>query len=240
MIDTDKTIDRLIEPQTIDPRTKIVFLITQLVILFTSESLWYHSYLIVLSLILIISIKFPLKTLLKIALAFLFFSFLGIFFLHQKQTLDELILLFYLFFNRFITSFCLITWFFQTVSTNELSIVMNKMYIPQKLTTIFTSLYQLIPLFTKEISILNHSRRIKGFVSPSWNVINQFSILKKMLKTVFIRAINNSILFAETLVIKGYNPSIKRKYSISRRFRIKDFFISSVSIAICVLSFYFF
>ncbi|UJG42259.1 MAG: energy-coupling factor transporter transmembrane protein EcfT [Candidatus Heimdallarchaeum endolithica] len=238
MLDSDKTINRLIEPKTIDPRTKVVFLITQLVILFTSKSIWYHSYLIVLSLLLLVNIKFPIRTLLKIILFFLFFSLLGLFFLYKKQTLYELIILFYFFFNRFITSFCLITWFFQTVSTNELSIVMNKMHFPQKLTTIFTSLYQLIPLFTKEISVLNYSRRIKGFVSPRWNIINQFFILKKMLKTVFIRAINNSILFAEALVMKGYNPSIKRKYSINRQFRIKDFLFSFISIIICVLSFF--
>ncbi|MHA1304008.1 MAG: energy-coupling factor transporter transmembrane component T family protein [Candidatus Heimdallarchaeaceae archaeon] len=223
----------LVDPPTFDPRSKIVFLLTTLIELFYTKNIYTHISLIIVFAIVIYFSRPKIGFIVRSTIFFGFLAGIATTFAYLQEVTEQPFILLLLVFSRFVNSFFLITWFFNTVTPNELAIVLEKLYFPRKILWLLTSIYQFIPILTKEASLVNDVRKMKGFVAKRWNIKKQLTILRKMIKPLFTRATNRGIDLAEAMVLKGYNPKIKRTYCIDRRLRFKDTLLMIISIALC-------
>jgi energy-coupling factor transporter transmembrane protein EcfT len=140
---------------------------------------------------------------------------------------------------RFIASFLFIAWFFYTVNPYELAVTLEKIYFPGKFVWFLTTIYQLIPVFSKEAKAINDIRKIRGLVSKKWNVKRHFYVLKKTLNPLVTGAINRGVDLAEVMVVKGFEPRRRKTHILNLKIKILDiiYIILAISSVVLVIVF---
>ena len=88
------------------------------------------------------------------------------------------------------------------MSPYELAISLEKMYVPSILTWLITTIYQFIPVLTKEVLEINSIRKLKGLTAKKWKIRRQFYILRKTLKPLITGSMNRGVDLAEAMILK--------------------------------------
>lgn len=221
----------------VDPRSKMIIVISALIIVLYTKNLYILIGVSVLSLLLVLLMKINLKVLISSIILFSIFSLIATLISYFMINREKPFSTFGIIECRFITSFLFIAWFFYTVNPYELAVSLEKMYFPGKFVWFLTTIYQLIPVFSKEAKVINDVRKIRGLVSKKWNVKRQLYIVRKTLNPLITGAINRGVDLAEVMVIKGFKPQRRESHILNIKIKIFDIIyillaISSVVIVI--------
>jgi len=214
--------DKYLSHFYIDPRAKLVFILALIIIILYTANLYVLVSLTYISLILIIISGMNFKSFIRTFVFLTIFSVLASLFAFLTNITYNPYLTFTLIECRFITSFLLITWFFRTTTPYELSIVLEKMYLPVKFAWFLTTIYQFIPTLSKEAQKINEARRIKGLTSKKLNFKQIFRVLKKSFNPLVTNSINRGIDLAEAMIIKGFQPKRRKIFILDLSIRIFD------------------
>jgi energy-coupling factor transport system permease protein len=224
----------------LDPRTKLVLIFALIIIVLYTSNLYILVSLTYISVILVIISRMEFK---KFIITFIFltvFSVLAALFAFLTNITYTPYLTFTLIECRFVTSFLMITWFFRTTTPYELSIALEKIYIPVKFTWFLTTIYQFIPTLTKEAQKINEIRKIKGLTAKKWNIKQSFHVLRKSFNPLVTNSINTGIDLAEAMVIKGFQPRRKNSYTLDLRIKIYDILVMILTCSAVTLTIIFF
>ncbi|MHA1592256.1 MAG: energy-coupling factor transporter transmembrane component T [Candidatus Heimdallarchaeaceae archaeon] len=140
---------------------------------------------------------------------------------------------------RFVASLLLITWFFNSVSPYELAVALEKMYLPAKLVWLIISIYQFVPVLSKEATDINSVRKLKGLIGRRLNLRRQYYIMKKTLRPLMAGSINRGIDLAESMVLKGFEPKRRKNHVLDIHIKIIDIIVIILVLAILGLVIYF-
>jgi len=140
---------------------------------------------------------------------------------------------------RFVATLFLITWFFNSVSPYELAVALEKMYLPAKLIWLIISIYQFVPVLSKEAMEINSVRKLKGLIGKRLNLRRQYYIMKKTLQPLMAGSINRGIDLAESMVLKGFEPKRRKNHVLDVHIKLIDIVTIILIIAILGLVIYF-
>ena len=235
----DKTFFHLSKKYSTDPRTKLVILSLMLFSIF-----FFRDWIVLLSLtatsvLFIILVKPKIVFLIRFILFLLVFSALATFFAYRSNSAIDPFEIFAIISSRFLTTFFIITWFFSSVQPYELAVVLEKMYVPTRITWFLTTIYQFIPILTKEAQTINEIRKLKGLTAKMWQFKKQVIIIKSTLKPLISGTMNKAIDLAEAMTIKGFQPNIRREHIVNMNLRIYDYILILVmgTSLICLIIF---
>ncbi len=224
----------------LDPRSKLVILIAFLVSVLYSMNLYVLISLVSFSLLLVLISRINPKYILVAVFFLSLFSGLATLIAHYTVTIESIYMFFAAIEIRLVSSFFIISWFFYTVSPYELSISLEKMYVPSILTWLITTIYQFIPVLSKEVIEINNIRKLKGLTAKKWKMGKQFYILRKTLKPLITGSMNRGVDLAESMILKGFKPIRRDNHLLDLSIRIIDIFIMMISIAalVCIIIFF--
>lgn len=220
---------------TLDPRTKIIILLSCTIGVLYSSNLYVLVCLLSLSILLMIISKPSLKMVFFTLFFLSIFSSITTIIIYYTSSSINPYLLFLIVECRFVTTFALFIWFLRTVEPYELAVTFEKMFVPAKLTWFITMMYQFIPTVMKEANEINEIRKLKGLTAKKWQLKRQFYNMRKTLKPLITGSINRGIDLAESVVLKGFKPRRRKFYVYNIRIRIIDIFVVIVSITGVVL-----
>lgn len=220
----------------VDPRSKMVIVISALIIVFYTKNLYILIGVSVLSLLLVLLIKINLKVLISSVVIFSVFSLIAALISYYMINREKPYTTFGIIECRFIASFLFIGWFFYTVNPYELAVSLEKMYFPGKFVWFLTTIYQLIPVLSKEAKVINDIRKIRGLVSKKLNVKNQLYVLRKTLNPLITGAINRGVDLAEVMVVKGFKPQRRKMHILSLKIQIFDLMYMVCAITSVILA----
>lgn len=224
----------------LDPRSKLVILIAFLVSVLYSMNLYLLISLAAFSLILVFMSKINPKYILVTVFFLSLFSGLATLIANYTITMDNIYMFFAAIEIRLVSSFFIISWFFYSVSPYELSISLEKMFVPSILTWLITTIYQFIPVLSKEVTEINNIRKLKGLTAKKWKMKKQFYILRKTLKPLITGSMNRGVDLAEAMILKGFKPKRRKDHLLDLHIKLIDIFVMILSIAIlvCIIIFF--
>ena len=224
----------------LDPRSKLLILAAFLIGVLYSLNIYVLISLVLFSLVLVLISKINPKHIL-IAVFFLsFFSGLATLIAYYTVTKDNIYMFFATIEIRLVSSFLIISWFFYTVSPYELSISLEKMFVPSILTWLITTIYQFIPVLSEEVIEINNIRKLKGLTAKKWKMRKQFYILSKTLKPLITGSMNRGVDLAEAMILKGFKPKRRKDHLLDLHIKIIDITVMlvSTSILVCIIIFF--
>ncbi|MEE9410345.1 MAG: energy-coupling factor transporter transmembrane component T [Candidatus Heimdallarchaeota archaeon] len=223
-----------------DPRTKFVILVAFLVCVLSSMNLYVLVAIVTLSFISLILTRIKFKFILLSIFFLTLFSFVGTVIAYFTVEVENIYYLFGIIEIRFLTSFFIVSWFFNSVSPYELSISLEKMYVPATITWLLTTIYQFIPVLGKEAQEINDIRKLKGLSAKKWQIKKQSYILTKTLRPLITGSINRSVDLAEAMIIKGFKPMRRKNHILDLHIKITDIILMLITIAamVCIIIFF--
>ncbi|MCG3220100.1 MAG: energy-coupling factor transporter transmembrane protein EcfT [Candidatus Heimdallarchaeota archaeon] len=219
----------------LDPRSKMIIVISSLIIVLYTKNLYVLIGVLILSLLLILIARISFKILIGSLVLFTLFSLIATVMIYFTVSKENPYTTFGIIECRFITSFLFIAWFFYTVDPYELAVSLEKMYFPGKFVWFLTTIYQLVPVLGKEAKTINDVRKIRGLVSEKWNFKRHFYVLKKTLNPLITGAINRGVDLAEVMVVKGFKPKRRKNHILNLRITLFDVLCIIISITSMVL-----
>ena len=224
----------------LDPRSKLIILVSFLIGVLYSLNLYVLMCLVLFSLLLVLMSKINLKYILMAVFFLSLFSGLATLIAYYVVTKDNIYMFFAAVEIRLVSSFFMISWFFYTVSPYELSISLEKMFVPSILTWLITTIYQFIPVLSEEVLEINNIRKLKGLTAKKWKMRKQFYILRKTLKPLITGSMNRGVDLAEAMILKGFQPKRREDHLLDLHIKITDITVMLVSIAIlvCIIVFF--
>ncbi|MCG3227374.1 MAG: energy-coupling factor transporter transmembrane protein EcfT [Candidatus Heimdallarchaeota archaeon] len=220
----------------LDPRSKMIIVISSLIIVLYSKNLFVLIGVLILSLLLVLIIRINIKILVGSLVMFTLFSLIATVVRYFLISKENPYTTFGIIECRFITSFLFIAWFFYTVDPYELAVSLEKMYFPGKFVWFLTTIYQLVPVLGKEAKTINDIRKVRGLVSKKWNIRRHFYVLKKTLNPLITGAINRGVDLAEVMVVKGFKPKRRKNHVLNLRINLFDVVCVIISITSVVLT----
>lgn len=219
----------------LDPRSKMIIMISSLTIVFYTKNLYILIGVLILSLLIIMIARINFKILVVSLVMFTLFSLIATVMNYFMISKENPYTTFGIIECRFITSFLFIAWFFYTVDPYELAVSLEKMYFPGKFVWFLTTIYQLVPVLGKEAKTINDIRKVRGLVSEKWNFRRHFYVLKKTLNPLITGAINRGVDLAEVMVVKGFKPKRRKNHVLNLKISLFDVVCVIISIASVVL-----
>jgi energy-coupling factor transporter transmembrane protein EcfT len=220
---------------SIDPRTKIVVVLTILTSVLYSSNIYLLGSLTLLSLFLVFVVRAKIKFVLLSIFFLSLFSLVATLLANMALAVENAYLLYVIILCRFVSSFLIMSWFFYSVEPYELAISLERMFIPAMLVWFIITIYQFIPVTTKEAKEVNDIRKIKGLTAKRWQIRRQFYNFKKTLKPLITGSINRGIDLAESMTIKGFIPKRRKNVYLDVRIRILDIIALLILISSLVL-----
>ncbi|MEA2069972.1 MAG: energy-coupling factor transporter transmembrane component T [Asgard group archaeon] len=221
----------------IDPRVKLLFVIAMM------------------CLTIIINNLFPIMLLFGLILPLLF---LGEFFLEWFRSLLVFLpfLLLIIILNAFLltaahpTTLALIIafrlliisavfgLFFQTVSPNELSLMLISFHLPYSLAWAMSTAYRFIPTLADETTMIANAQKARGLQIDQGHLIKRVKNFLPLLIPIFASALRRSWQLAEAIESRGWNARKKRTFLYKLEFQWWDGFILFFSLGILAVFFY--
>lgn len=259
-INKQKTWSGLGEKWHLDPRAMIVVVLAMLISSFYARNVYVLITLLLFSISIYITVEMKLKFLSKIVFFLTIFSIIAIiiafysgvfdytiatffqievkFVKFRIRSFEDLFAAFVQIEVRFVVSLLLINWFFNSVSPYELAVALEKMYIPAKLVWLIISIYQFVPVLSKEATDINSVRKLKGLIGRRRNLRRQYYIMKKTLRPLIAGSLNRGIDLAESMVLKGFEPKRRKNHVLDVQIKIIDTAIITIILAILGLVIY--
>lgn len=219
----------------LDPRSKMVIVVSLLIAVFVTKNLYILIGSLVLSSILALIAKINLRILVSSFILFSIFSIITTVLAYFMISKDNPYTTFGIIESRFLSSFLVIAWFFYTVDPYELAVGLEKMYFPGKFVWFLSTIYQLIPVLGKEANTINNIRKVRGLVAEKWNIKRQFYVLKKTLNPLVTGAINRGVDLAEVMIVKGFKPKRRKNHILNIKINLFDYFCIILFITAVVL-----
>ncbi|MHA2357965.1 MAG: energy-coupling factor transporter transmembrane component T family protein [Candidatus Heimdallarchaeaceae archaeon] len=235
---SDQEIELLMEFKSkslVDPRAKFIVLISTIICVLYSENLYILIGALLIASFLVAFARVNYKTIIRTILILTFFSILATILIYFTQTKENPYLTFGIIECRFLSTFLLIAWFFFTVDPSEFAVALEKMYFPGKFVWFLTTIYQIIPLASKEAKSINEIRKLKGLNSKIWRVRNTFYIIRKTLNPLITSTINRGVDLAEAMLMKGFVPRRRSVHILEVKIGVFDVAIMVLSITSVVL-----
>lgn len=230
-------------PSILAPLTKIIGLFSYLFMIFYSSNFFLHLTCLIISFIFSFLLLIDFEVSLHFILTSLAFTSLFsaglIWFSTLFIEISEPFHLFILVENRLISSLYLFTWFFASVSSYELFLTFNRLHFPPSLTWLIVTIYQFIPILSKEISTINNVRKLKGLTAKPWKIKEYIRVIKKTLKPMIIVSVNQGIEHAEMLLLKGFMLDRRMDQVIQIKMKYYDYIVAVVSFSLIFLTIFF-
>jgi len=219
----------------LDPRSKIIAVISSLVIVLVTKNLYVLVSVLFVSLLIAVIARIKLKVLISSFFLFTIFSAIATVIAYFMISKENPYTTFGIIECRFVASFLFIAWFFFTVDPYELAVALEKMYFPGKFVWFLTTIYQLVPVLSKEARTINDVRKIRGLVSEKWNMKKHFYVLRKTLNPLFTGAINRGVDLAEVMVVRGFKPKRRKNHILRLKLGFFDLICVMLSITAMIL-----
>jgi energy-coupling factor transport system permease protein len=219
----------------LDPRSKIVMVISSLIIVLYTKNLYVLIGVLAISTFLVLIARINFKVLIGSVIVFTLFSVIATVIVYFMVSKENPYTTFGIIECRFITSFLFIAWYFYTVDPYELAVSLEKMYFPGIFVWFLTTIYQLVPVLGKEAKTINDIRKVRGLVSEKWNLKGHFYVLRKTLNPLITGAINRGVDLAEVMVVKGFKPRRRKIHVLDLSIGLFDALCMILSITSVVL-----
>jgi energy-coupling factor transport system ATP-binding protein len=244
----------------LDPRTMVVVVLAMLISSLYASNVYVLTTLLLFSISIYITGEMKLKFLGKMVFFLTIFSIIAIiiafysgvfdytitsffqievrFIVFRLRSFEKLFAAFVQIEVRYVVSLLLITWFFNSVSPYELAVALEKIYLPAKLVWLIISIYQFVPVLSKEATDINSVRKLKGLIGRRLNLRRQYYIMKKTLRPLIAGTLNRGIDLAESMVLKGFEPKRRKNHMLDVHIKIIDIAIIILFLAILGLVIY--
>jgi len=222
----------------LDPRTRVVIVLALLISSLYASNVYVLATLLLLSFSIYITGEIKLKFLGQAVFFLTIFSIIATTIAFYSRIITDSLTTFVQIEVRFVVSLLLITWFFNSVSPYELSVSLEKMYLPAKLVWLIISIYQFVPVLSKEATDINSVRKLKGLIGRRLNLKRQHYIMKKTLRPLMAGSINRGIDLAESMTLKGFEPKRRKYHVLDVHLKIIDISIIIITLAILGLVIY--
>ncbi|MHA1397884.1 MAG: energy-coupling factor transporter transmembrane component T family protein [Candidatus Heimdallarchaeaceae archaeon] len=232
---TKKTINFFQKKTDLDPRTKIIIVLSLLIATIFSSNLFVLLGLLSFSFSFLIQIKMKIRHLI-LSIGFItFFSVIAAIIAYYTGVSESMWRAFVIIELRFLISLFTMLWFFSTVQPYELAASLERSYFPAKFVWFLTTVYQIIPLIYKEASSINGIRKIRGLTAKKIDIKGQYRIIKHILKPLVVGSINRGIDLAEAMVIKGFNGKRRKNLILKPKLYIYEYFLILLCLVVLVL-----
>ncbi|MCK5409039.1 MAG: AAA family ATPase, partial [Candidatus Heimdallarchaeota archaeon] len=223
----------------LDPRARVVVVLALLISSLYASNVYVLITLLLFSISIYITGEIKLRFLIQAVFFLTFFSVIATIIAFYSGIISDPLTSFVQIEVRFVASLLLITWFFNSVSPYELAVALEKMHLPAKLVWLIISIYQFVPVLSKEATDINSVRKLKGLIGRRLNLRRQYYIMKKTLRPLMAGSINRGIDLAESMVLKGFEPKRRKNHVLDIHIKIIDIIIIILVLAILGLVIYF-
>ncbi len=223
----------------LDPRSRVVVVLALLISSLYASNVYVLITLLLFSISIYITGEIKLRFLTQTVLFLTVFSMIATIFAFYSGIIIDPLTTFIQIEVRFVVSLLVITWFFNSVSPYELAVALEKMYLPAKLVWLIISIYQFVPVLSKEATDINSIRKLKGLVGKRLSLRRQYYIMKKTLRPLMAGSINRGIDLAESMVLKGFEPKRRKNHILDVHIKIIDIVIIIMVLTILGLAIYF-
>ncbi len=223
----------------LDPRTRVVVVLTLLISALYASNVYVLITLLLFSISIYITGEIKLRFLTQAVFFLTVFSIIATIIAFYSGIIIDPLTTFAQIEVRFVVSLLVITWFFNSVSPYELAVALEKMYLPAKLVWLIISIYQFVPVLSKEATEINSIRKLKGLIGKRLSLRRQYYIMKKTLRPLMAGSINRGIDLAESMVLKGFEPKRRKNHILDVHIKIIDIVIIIMVLTILGLAIYF-
>ncbi len=223
----------------LDPRTRVVVVLALLISSLYANNVYVLITLLLFSISIYITGEIKLRFLIQTVFFLTIFSIIATTIAFYSNIISDPLTSFVQIEVRFVVSLLLITWFFNSVSPYELAVALEKMHLPAKLVWLIISIYQFVPVLSKEATDINSVRKLKGLIGRRLNLRRQYYIMKKTLRPLMAGSINRGIDLAESMVLKGFEPKRRKNHVLDIHIKIIDVIIILLVLAKLGLVIYF-
>ncbi len=206
----------------IDPRTRVIVVLAMLISSLYASNVYVLITLFLFAFSIYITGEIALKFLGRAVFFLTVFSVIATIIAFYSEITSDPLTTFIQIEVRFVVSLLLITWFFNSVSPYELAVALEKMFLPAKLVWLIISIYQFVPVMSKESVNINSIRKMKGLTGRRMNLRRQYYIMKKTLRPLMAGAINRGIDLAESMALKGFEPKRRKNHIVDVHIKIID------------------
>ncbi len=234
-----KTLPKFGDKWHLDPRTRVIIVLAMLISSLYANNVYVLITLLLFAFSIYITGEIKLKFLGQAIFFVTVFSIIATIIAFYSKITSAPFTTFIQIEVRFVVSLLLITWFFNSVSPYELAVALEKMYLPAKLVWLIISIYQFVPVLSKEAADINSVRKLKGLIGRRMNLRRQYYIIKKTLRPLMSGAINRGIDLAESMSLKGFEPKRRKNHIVDVRVKILDIALIIKILAILGLVIYF-
>lgn len=217
----------------LDPRARVVVVLSLLISSLYASNVYVLITLLLFSISIYITGKIKLRFLIQTVFFLTIFSIIATIIAFYSGIIIDPFTTFVQIEVRFVVSLLVITWFFNSVSPYELAVALEKMYLPAKLVWLIISIYQFVPVLSREATDINSIRKLKGLIGRRLNLRRQYYIMKKTLRPLMAGSINRGIDLAESMVLKGFNPKRRKNHILDVHIKIID--IASIVIVLTIM-----
>ncbi|MHA1201291.1 MAG: ATP-binding cassette domain-containing protein [Candidatus Heimdallarchaeaceae archaeon] len=217
----------------LDPRARVVVVLALLISSLYASNVYVLITLLLFSISIYITGKIKLRFLIQTVFFLTIFSIIATVIAFYSGIIIDPFTTFVQIEVRFVVSLLVITWFFNSVSPYELAVALEKMYLPAKLVWLIISIYQFVPVLSREATDINSIRKLKGLIGRRLNLRRQYYIMKKTLRPLMAGSINRGIDLAESMVLKGFNPKRRKNHILDVHIKIID--IASIVIVLTIM-----
>ncbi|MHA1686986.1 MAG: energy-coupling factor transporter transmembrane component T family protein [Candidatus Heimdallarchaeaceae archaeon] len=127
--------------------------------------------------------------------------------------------------SRFFVAIFTVEWFFATVSPYELAYMLERIKFSATLSWMIMLIYQQIPLLTQEFQRINEARKLKGLTARLWQPKRLTKLLKTLLNPLIASTINQSVDYAQAMILRGFTLKKQKERFINFRLRLQDIFV---------------
>lgn len=97
-------------------------------------------------------------------------------------------------------------------------------------------IHQQIPLLSQEAHRINDVRKLRGLTAHFWQIKRAIHIMRLLLSPLIVSAINQSVDYAQAMLIKGFDFKRRKERFLEYKLRIQDYITIVVVLGYSTLS----
>ena len=139
---------------------------------------------------------------------------------------------------RFLLLMTSFSFFFMTTSPDDLGLALERMHIPYALCFTFTTAVRLVPTMAIEAQTIMDAQRSRGLELDKGNLFKRVRNYMPILIPLIVLAIKRSIELAEALESRAFDVSKKREPYVILKIKAMDFSAICLSLFFLILGVY--